>query len=75
MTKQYYAWISEKQRGKIGYCVWADADGKEIAATCINESPTVPPGEWDDIKCVGKVERFVCSFWAKDYEDQLVIVK
>lgn len=75
MTKQYYAWFSEKQRDVLGYCVWADADGNEIALTTVGESKTVPPGEWDDFKCVGKVERFVRSFWAKDYADQLVIVK
>ena len=64
---QRYAWFSEKQRAKIGYCVWADADGNEIALTTVGESKTVPPGEWDDFKCVGKVERFVRSFWTKDH--------
>ena len=75
MSRQYYGWVSEKQRDMIGYCVWADADGKEIVVTNVGESPTVPPGAWDDFRCVGKVERFVRSFWAKDYADQLVIVK
>lgn len=66
MSRQYYGWVSEKQRAKIGYCVWADGDGNEITLTTVGESPTVPPGACDDFVCVGKVERFVRSFWTKD---------
>lgn len=75
MSRQYYAWFSGKQRAKIGYCVWADGDGNEIALTTVGESPTVPPGACDDFVCVGKVERFVRSFWKRDYADRLDVVE